>query len=147
MEKKKANKGNGKNVTAKAATGTLVIVFMSIAIFLITNLLFPFRQMDARGEFRDIMMNSMMISAAISSTMLILSIYLIYIYLKDYFELKSRFTLGILLVVISFMLFAITSNPLLHALLGIYGNPGLFTLIPILFATISLGILAWISSS
>ena len=84
--------------------------------------------------------------SGISLVMFVLSIYLIYIYLKDYLELKSKFTLGILLAVISFMFFALTSNPMFHMVFGLFGREGIFTLIPLLFATISLGILAWISS-
>ena len=44
------------------------------------------------------------------------------------------------------MLFAISANPLLHMLFGVFGRPGLFSIIPPLFATVSLAILAWVSS-
>jgi hypothetical protein len=78
--------------------------------------------------------------------MLALSIYLTFVYLKDYLELRSKFTFGILMAVIAFMMFAITSTPLLHWFLGIYGRPGMFSMVPYVFATISLAILAWVSS-
>jgi len=63
---------------------------------------------------------------SISTVMFFISIYLVFIYMKDYLQLRSRFTLEILLAVISFMLFAISSNPLLHMMLGIFGKQGIF---------------------
>ena len=70
----------------------------------------------------------------------------IYIYLRNYLELKSKFALGIALAMVALLTFAITSNPLLLGFLGIYGNMGLFSIIPMFFAMIALGILAWMSS-
>ena len=144
MMEKEVKKEN--NVAAKAAAGTLIIVVLSIAILFIADMAVSFRDVDSRREFKEFVDNYMMFGNIITLAMLILSIYLIFIYLKDYLELKSKFTLGILFAVISFMLFAITSNPLLHQFFGIYGKAGVFMLVPYLFATISLGILAWISS-
>jgi magnesium-transporting ATPase (P-type) len=144
MAKKERKKGN--NVAVKAAIGTLMILVLSMIIFFIGDLMFSFRNFGSREEFGQIMMNSMIITSIISFVMLVLSIYLIYIYLKDYLELKSKFTLGVLLAVVAFMLFAITSNPVFHIFFGLYGREGIFKLIPLLFATISLAILAWISS-
>ena len=48
--------------------------------------------------------------------------------------------------IFSFMLFALTANPLLMVFLGVYGDRGPFQLIPYLFATIALAILGWVSS-
>ena len=138
--KKVKRKGN-KNNAYKAVFGTFMIFFIAIMVLLITNILFPFRRL---GQVN--MTSYFMISNLISFTLLVISIYLIYIYLKDYLELKSNFTLGILLSVISFMLFAMTSNPLLHQFFGVYGKMGLFSMMSYLFATISLAILAWVSS-
>ncbi|NYZ77245.1 hypothetical protein H0O02_02930 [Candidatus Micrarchaeota archaeon] len=145
MEKKEKTKKQN-NVAVKAAIGTLIILVLSMALFFIGNMAMPFRDFVSREEFGQIMMNSMIITSIISLAMLVLSVYLIYIYLKDYLELKSKFTLGILFAIISFMLFAITSNPLFHMVFGLFGREGIFNLMPLLFATMSLGILAWISS-
>jgi len=144
MAKKEIKKGN--NMSVKAAIGTLIILVLAMAIFFIINMAMPFRDFGSREEVREIMMHSMMITSLTSSVMLVLSIYMIYIYLKNYLELKSKFTLGILLAVISFMFFALTSNPMFHMIFGMFGKDGIFTLIPLVFATISLAILAWISS-
>lgn len=144
LVERKTKKQN--NVVVKAAVGTLILVFLSIAIFIIADLALPFKDVGSRGGFKELMIHNMLLTTGISLLMLILSTYLTYIYLKDYLELKSKFTLGILFAIISFMLFAITSNPLFHLVFGIYGKEGIFRLIPLVFATISLAILTWISS-
>jgi len=126
--------------------GTFAIVIATLALFLLVDSLTPFERMERNPPF-ELMQNWFMISSALASAVLALSLYLIYTYLKDYIELKSKFTLGILLAVFSFMLFAITSNPVLHRFLGLdRGGMGPFSLMPLLFAAISLAILAWISS-
>ena len=159
METKKEKGKN--NLALKAGMGTVLIVLLAIGILLAVNMAFAFRDIDQRighevpapgGElpsampFNQSMDPFFMVSTAISSVMLLLSIYLVYTYLKDYMELKSHFTLGVLSAVIAFMLFALTSNPLLHFFLGVYGRFGIFQMVPYVFATISLAILAWVSS-
>jgi len=134
------------NTAIKAVAGTLIILVLVMVLFFIGDVLFSFKDVDSRGEFKTLLLNYAIVYMVLSFAMLFLSVYLTYIYLKDYLELKSKFTLGILLAVVSFMIFAISSNPLLHQLIGIYGKTATFTLIPPLFATISLAILAWISS-
>jgi hypothetical protein len=137
MQKEK----NNSNV--KAAVATLLIVFFSIAVFIVSDMLFPFRGFAERKE---VLQSGFFLTAAMSSIMLVLSVYLVYTYVKDYVELKSGFTLGVLSAVVAFMFFAITSNPLLQHFLGVYGKGGLFQMIPLFFAMLSLAILAWVSS-
>jgi len=134
------------NVELKAIGGTLLAVFLSIAIFVVVDFVLPFRHLGSRGEFIELANNIFLIHTSISFLMIILSVYLLFTYLKDYLELKSKFTVGILLAVFSFMLFAIAANPMLHMFLGVYGGKGLFQLIPYIFATIALGMLVWVSS-
>jgi len=137
---KTANEKSKKDYTAAAALGTLGVIVASIVMIAITDLLFPFW----RGTISEMLMFLAM--NVVSMFMLALSVFLTFIYLKDYLELRSGFTFGILMAVVSFMLFAITSTPLLHWFLGIYGRPGMFSMVPYVFATISLAILAWLSS-
>jgi hypothetical protein len=147
MKKEKAEKKEIKNnYDLKAAGFTLLIVTLCIGIFFLADMLTPFRGLENREDMRVIMDSYMYIDMALSTIMLIISIYLIFVYLKDYLELRSSFTFGVLLAVISFMLFAISANPILHMLFGVFGRPGLFSIIPPLFATVSLAILAWVSS-
>lgn len=140
MEKRK------NDYTVEALGGTLLALLLAAAIFVLADLLFPFRQLGPRAEAPDIMPYIFLGQIVLSLLMLMLSFYLLFIYLKDYLQLKSRFTLGLLVALFSFMLFAIAANPMLHMFLGVYGGRGLFPLIPYLFATISLAILVWVSS-
>lgn len=157
METKKGKEKN--NIGLKAAFGTLLIVLLSVGILFAANMAFAFRDMGrgmehvapegtapSEGFTPPSPDPFFIIGTVTSSLMLLLSIYLVYTYLKDYMELKSKFTLGVLSAVIAFMLFAITSNPLLHFFFGVYGRFGVFQMIPYVFATVSLAILAWVSS-
>jgi hypothetical protein len=158
METKKEKGKN--NLALKAAAGTVLIILLAVGILLAANMAFAFRDIDERigppqeglpmpapGEMAPHSPDLFFTAGAVtSSLMLLLSIYLVYTYLKDYLELKSHFTLGVLSAVIAFMLFAITANPLLHFFLGVYGRFGVMQIIPYVFATISLAILAWVSS-
>ncbi|MEW6748959.1 MAG: hypothetical protein AB1295_04600 [Candidatus Micrarchaeota archaeon] len=137
---------NKNDFTLKAVGGTLLALLLAMGIFVLADQLFPFRQLGPRAEQPDIMPYIFMAQIFLSLLMLLLSFYLMFIYMKDYLQLKSRFTFGLLVAVFSFMLFAIAANPMLHAFLGVYGGRGLFPLIPYVFATLSLGILVWVSS-
>ena len=147
MEKQKEKTENPKNnFGSKAAIGTLLIIVFAIGLFVVADLVFPFKGWESRAEMHQLMQWQFSISMILSSLMLLVSIYLVFIYLKDYLELKSKFTLGVLLALVSFMLFAISWNPLLMSLFGIYGKSGVYGMIPMIFATVSLVILAWVSS-
>jgi len=75
-----------------------------------------------------------------------LAIVLIAGYLKLYSEVRSRFTLGLLLASFSLFIYAATSNPLVHAFSGFcLSGLGPFTMIPDIFAAVALGILVYLS--
>ncbi|MDD5172520.1 MAG: hypothetical protein PHF60_05820 [Candidatus ainarchaeum sp.] len=141
MEKTKIN-----NLTLKALAGTVLALLFAVAIFIIADAIMPFREMGPGPEGTDVMPYIFMAHTFLLTAMLLLSLYLLFTYLKDYLQLKSRFTLGIIFAIFSFMLFALTANPLLMVFLGVYGDRGPFQLIPYLFATIALAILGWVSS-
>jgi len=143
---KATEKRNGDKYTAKALFGALLALALGICIFLLANAVAPFREFGPRAEADDIMPYVFTAQAVLSLVMLQLSLLLLFIYLRDYMHLKSRFTLGLILAIFSFLLFSIAANPLLHMLLGVFGGRGLFPLIPYLFATVSLAILGWLSS-
>lgn len=130
----------------KALAGTLLALLFGLLIFVVADAVFPFRQLGPRAESADILPLIFMSQTFLSVAMLLLSFYLLFLYIKDYLQLKSRFTLGIILAVFSLMLFAISANPILHMFLGVFGGRGLFPLIPYFFATISLAILVYVSS-
>jgi type III secretory pathway component EscU len=146
MEKRKEN-----NLTLKAFCGAVLAILISVGFLLAANAAMPFRQFEPRDippreALPDVFQNVFLLHTVLSLAMLILSFYLFFIYLKDYLQLKSGFTFGLLLAIFSFMLFAVTANPFLHVFFGVYGRDGIFQSVPYLFATISLGILVWVSS-
>ncbi len=69
-------------------------------------------------------------------------------YLKLYSEVKSRFTMGLVFVMFTMMVYAATSNPIIHALSGFcLSGLGPYTMIPDLFAMAALGILLYLSET
>jgi hypothetical protein len=146
MEKSKEN-----NLTLKAFFGAVLALLISAGFLIAANAALQFRQFEPgdlppRSAPPNMFQAVFLTHTVLSVAMLILSFYLFFIYLKDYLQLKSGFTLGLLLAVFSFMLLAVAANPFLHVLFGVYGRDGLFQSVPYLFATISLGILVWVSS-
>lgn len=135
------------NFTLKAAAGTILALLLAVGIFLVVDAAAPVRKWGPPPpDSLDPMQNVPLLQIGLSSAMILLSLYLLFTYLKDYLQLKSGFTLGVIFAVFSLMLFAISANPVLHVFLGVYGSRGLFTLVPYLFATLSLAILVWVSS-
>ena len=135
------------NFTFKAAAGTILALLLAVAIFVIVDAASPIKKWGPPPpDSMDIMQSVFLLQIGLSTAMILLSLFLLFTYLKDYLQLKSGFTLGVLFAVFSLMLFAISANPILHMFLGIYGSRGLFTVVPYLFATLSLAILVWVSS-
>lgn len=126
------------NFSKKALLWTIAIVLLAFASLVIVDMLVPFR--------RRMLFDLLPIIGSLSFLIIAFSLVLIYTYLKDYFELKNTFTLALLLAVISFLMFGISSNPLVHLFFGAYGRITFFNILPYLFAAIALGILAWIST-
>jgi hypothetical protein len=60
-------------------------------------------------------------------------------YVSTYRQIRSRFAMGLILVMLSFFIYAVTSNPMMHELFGfrVFGL-GPFTLIPDVFAMLAL---------
>jgi hypothetical protein len=136
-----AKKEKKVNYTVEAMLGTIAIAVISVALIFIANLFFPFRRLPLDDALFFMMGNFFSLAT------FLLSLYLIFVYLRDYLELRSKFTLGVLIMVVSLMMFALTSDPIIHMLLEVYGMRAIFPMVPYLFATISLAILAWISST
>ncbi|PIT85036.1 hypothetical protein COU37_00765 [Candidatus Micrarchaeota archaeon CG10_big_fil_rev_8_21_14_0_10_45_29] len=131
------------NYSYMAGACTIVLIAAAIALPVIVNYFFPFKGMPMSLEFEIYEY----LRAGMTLLILGFSTFLIFTYLRDYFELKCKFTLGLLLALISFMLFAITSNPILHTAMGFNGPiSGILSILPLFFATLALAILAWVSS-
>ena len=82
----------------------------------------------------------------ISLVNIVLIISLMFIYRGIYKQVKSQFTLGLIVVMLVLFMYAFTSNPLIQILFG-YQAEGLgpFAMIPDIFATFGLGLLLYIS--
>ena len=77
---------------------------------------------------------------------IVLSSILIVLYIDTYRKIKSDFTIGLIVVMFSLLVYAITSNPLIHLLFGYRGyGMGPFMIIPDIFFSISLGVLIYLS--
>lgn len=139
MAKKQEKKANGFSGKALVWTGAIAAAaLLSLVLF---DALMPFR----RGPMGADTINLLLVGS-LSFLIIAFSAMLIYTYVKDYLELKSGFTLALLLAIVAFLMLGISSNPLVHMFFGAYGRPGFFSFLPYLFAAIALGILAWISN-
>ncbi|MFH0971714.1 MAG: hypothetical protein V1835_04050 [Candidatus Micrarchaeota archaeon] len=125
----------------KAIAGTIAMMLVSLLMVYISAMLIP------RGMM---MQNDEWFTARIFASFanLLLIAYLFYVYLKDYLELQSKFTLGILAFLLVFSFYAFVSNPIVLFNLGIRlgpGGGGPFAFASMIFTGLALLILAWIS--
>lgn len=82
----------------------------------------------------------------ISLVNIALSIALLIIYIGIYREIKSNFTVSLIIVMLVLLLYSLTSNPLLHSAFRYYASGlGPFAMLPDLFTTIALIILLYLS--
>jgi len=86
------------------------------------------------------------VKTMVSLVNIVLIISLMLIYRGIYRQVKSQFTLGLIVVMLVLLMYALTSNPLIQILFG-YQAQGLgpFAMIPDIFATFGLGLLLYIS--
>ena len=77
---------------------------------------------------------------------IIIIIYLLYIHIKDYLRIKSSFTLGLVAFLASFLMYAISTLPEMHLLLGSYGRAAMISFVPMMFSAIGLLIFAKLSN-
>ena len=87
------------------------------------------------------------IKAIITLGNLIFLFYLLFIYQKNYKEIKSRFSLGLIVFIILLIVQAFTSNPFVYHLWGFHHIEafGLSIVMPDLFEFVALLILIYIS--
>ena len=77
---------------------------------------------------------------------IIIVIYLLYIHIKDYLRIRSSFTLGLVAFLASFLMYAISTLPEMHLLLGSYGRAAMISFVPMMFSAIGLLIFAKLSN-
>jgi hypothetical protein len=82
----------------------------------------------------------------ISFVNIFLVLSLLVIYLDIYRTVRSRFTVGLIVTILALLVYAITSNPLFHTLLGYsISGPGPFLFIPDIFTALAAGVLIYLS--
>ncbi len=87
------------------------------------------------------------VKTLISFLNITLILWLLSTYITLYKQLKSRFTLGLIVLMLVLLLYALSSNPLLHFAFGFYTQGlGPFTVIPDLFTTAALIVLVYLSN-
>ncbi|MBI5001730.1 MAG: hypothetical protein HZB92_09470 [Euryarchaeota archaeon] len=85
-------------------------------------------------------------STLIISANLAVAVVLMVVYVFIYKEVPSKFTLTLLLVMVTLVLYSATSNPLLHAACGFWhANTNYLTILPDIFAAVALWALAYVS--
>ena len=82
----------------------------------------------------------------LSAINLLLIVYLLYTYTADYLRYRTSFALGIVAFLFSFLLYGLSSFPLIHVLFGFRAIGGVFSFIPLLFSAICLVIFVKLSN-
>ncbi len=86
------------------------------------------------------------IKTVLSSINATLLVFLLVTYVDIYKKLKSEFTLGLILFSLILLLYALSSNPLLHWLFGYQAfGLGPFAMLPDLFTTLALAVLLYLT--
>ena len=86
------------------------------------------------------------VKTMVSLVNIVFIISLVGIYRGIYRQVKSQFTMGLIIVMLVLLMYALSSNPLIHVLFG-YQAQGLgpFAMMPDIFTTFALGLLLYIS--
>ena len=86
------------------------------------------------------------IKTMVSLVNIVFIIALVVIYRGIYRQVKSQFTMGLIIVMLVLLMYALTSNPLVQFLFGYQAQSiGPFAMIPDIFTTFALGLLLYIS--
>ena len=124
--------------------GVLIATFAFIYVLSFLSYFFmPQRPMGMRGFFEDFIL----IKTLLSTVNVILLVYLIHNYVSLYNEVKSQFSLGLIIMSLALFAFSVTDNPLFHLFFGLRGPGGLgaFTIIPSIFTLIAVLVLIYLS--
>lgn len=132
------------NSRGKLGVIVATVVLAAVVGYLLADLLLPHDAEGMQGQSGYLLI----VKSVLTTVNTALCIVLIAGYLRLHSEVGSRFTLGLLFMTFALLVYAATSNPVLHALWG-YCLQGLgpFTLIPDLFAAAALGTLLYLSET
>ena len=144
----------------KLVTGLMVLAMVVVAIGLVSALSNSEMQspqgIQEGTQFRggmqpleDVRQNMLLVNikALITFGNLILLFCLLFIYAKNYGQIKSQFAMGLIAFIVLLIMQALTSNPFFHYTCGyrrMY-TLGLFGILPDLFEFVALSVLLYIS--
>ncbi|MGB9622272.1 MAG: hypothetical protein ACPL07_00360 [Candidatus Bathyarchaeia archaeon] len=130
----------------------LLAIFASLAgsLFIFRTVsgvpLSPVSQPLQPFPLRDLFEVYLLAKMIITTVNLVLLLLVFVIYIRIYNNTGSKFSLGLVFFTIALILYAATSNPILHFLMGFRGiGLGPFTMLPDLFTLIASAILLYLS--
>jgi hypothetical protein len=137
------SKNNFDKLNFISIMSSLVIFFILILLIFLSA---SFLGLTDRGVMAKIMaMNFLLPKIIINSIASILVIYLLSNYIKIYLQLKSKFTIGLILISITLLSQTLISNPLLINLIGVKGiGMDVLSLISSIFILITAFILIYL---
>ena len=140
MTEKKSNGKNSLLLTAGIIAGTFIVVYALSVLFS------DFFHQPMRG-MRFLVEEMILLKAIASIVTTFLLAYVLYNYVSVYREIKSDFSLGLIVVVVALLAYSVTSNPFFVLLFGFRGSGlGPFTLIPAIFNLFAAVALTYLSS-
>jgi hypothetical protein len=152
---------NVEDKRGKAILFTLGLLVAALAILYLSSVILPRIKLitdmcnaeivsTPRGEF--MIVNSdlgsyFLLRMLLSLLNLVLVLWLLYVYVKDYLLFRTNFALGLVAFLFSFLLYALSSIPLVR-LLAAPARPfgEIFSFVPLLFSAIGLVIFAKLSN-
>ena len=139
---------NNKKLTVLLPVVAIAIVVAVIGLVLASLLLPPpeIAPPPIPQPDRVLMDFFLKVKTMVSLVNIVFIISLMLIYRGIYRQVKSQFTLGLIVVMLVLLMYALTSNPLIQILFGYHAQGlGPFAMIPDIFATFGLGLLLYIS--
>lgn len=136
---------NKSNLILTAGVLIATFAFIYLLSFLLHSFM-PVKPMGMRG-IKTFFEDFILIKAFISTLNTILLVYLIHNYVSLYNEVKSQFSLGLIVMSLALFSFSVTDNPLFHLAFGLRGGPGMgaFTIIPSIFTLVAVLVLIYLS--
>jgi len=124
-------------------------IFIPLAVTIIIAQIvsgLPFNEPIPPRDFRGIFETFILIKTIITSINLVLLLFVLIIYVRIYGNTGSKFSLGLVFFAMALILYAATSNPIIHTLSGFQvSGLGPFMMLPDLFTLIASAILLYLS--
>jgi hypothetical protein len=132
------------NKEMKAAINVTIVAVSGALVGLLLAYLFPF----TKGKHSMSVSTSYPLNMALSIANLFLLSALLYTYMKDYKEIKARFTLGLIIFLIALLFQTIFTLPIIHVIFGFSSaSLGPFSALTNIFELIALSIFLYLSTT